>query len=106
MSLKGIQDSQHTPTAALQTSGFPDPQLIHNFPLNPEISLGDNQQYPVTAMMEPRPPTTYHQVFSEDHMCIDCLKYVRGELIHVFQRHDLKCHQTFLILPEKRKKYN
>jgi len=37
-------------------------------------------------------------------MCINSLKYVCGELIHVFQRHDLECHQTFLILPEKRKK--
>lgn len=55
MSLEGIQDSQHTPTAALQTPGFADPQLTHNFPLNPEISLGDDQKHPATAVMEPHP---------------------------------------------------
>lgn len=36
-------------------------------------------------------------------MCIDNFQYVCGELIHVFQRHDLKCYQALLILSERKK---
>lgn len=37
-------------------------------------------------------------------MCIDNLQDVCGELVHIFQRHYLKGHQTFLILSEKKTK--
>lgn len=36
-------------------------------------------------------------------MCMDDLYHVCGELVHVFQRHDLKRHQTFLILSGRKK---
>lgn len=36
-------------------------------------------------------------------MCIDNFQYVCGELIHIFQRHDLKCYQALLILSVEKK---
>lgn len=63
--------------SAATASSFPAPQLVYNFPSEPRVilspSLWEITSNPVRAKMESGSSSTYHKIFSEDHMCIDNL---------------------------------
>lgn len=94
ISLQGSQDSCSTFSVAQLQALEPHNEAI--------FSLFGRSSLTQEGPQQNQDLCTYHKIFSEHHMCIDNFQYVCGELVHIFQRHDLKCYQALLILSEEK----